>query len=453
MNYHGFMTQSGTGQSPPVYSHPAQWLVRAARCRGDGLACLHGGRSWSFAELDREVARVSAYLAGLADARVIGQVPNCPWHSILVMCACLRLGRAWLPLDAELTAGQTADLIRQSGCKWVLTDHLIQGLPKDIAQVALDGLLDGVAVGDRPRQTEHSPDDILLILPTSGTGGRPKGVMLSAANLAASATAASRRLGLVTGDRWLNCLPLSHIAGLAIPLRCQQAGATLVLHDGFDAARVWDDLQALGITHLSLVPAMLGRVLDVSGTARAPASLRVVLIGGGPLAPALARRAHAACWPLVVSYGMSETGSLCVLDDSPRAGVEAGRVGRPLDGFELALTTAGLVRLSGPAVMAGYANPGLMPGTGLESGWFETGDLGAWDARGWLRIFGRADAQLNSGGVRLHPQTVEQQLLACNGVRDVAVSSREDPLWGCLLYTLTLPTTIKPCRSRGSPAH
>jgi O-succinylbenzoic acid--CoA ligase len=123
---------------------------------------------------------------------------------------------------------------------------------------------------------------------------------------------------------------------------------------------------------------------------------------------------------------------MCVLDVSAEAGTRAGRVGTPIPGFRIGFSegSRGRVRVAGAAVMAGYANPQLRPGEGLQNGWFESGDLGHWDEAGRLCVTGRADDVLNSGGLRLHPREVEQLLADCPGLTTVAVCSRADPLWG-----------------------
>jgi len=425
-------------------NHPARWLSRQARTRADSLALRAGKTQLTHAQLEERVARLSLALVRQTDAQVIGLACADGLSLVLIWLACMRLGRALLPLGDDLPPEQWGPLLAGAGCDCLLSDRPVAGLPGGVTRLPLEGL-PVRASGEKGAAPapEPSTDAISLIVPTSGSSGEPKGVMLSAASLAASAAAVSRRLQLGPGDCWLNCLPLNHVGGLAIPLRCLYAGALLWLEPPFDARRVWGGLSG-GLpersarlpSHLSLVPAMLERLLEVSRDAPAPAQLRRVLIGGGPLSPQLARRAHAAGWPLVVSYGMSETGSLCVLDDSPGAGQEAGVVGWPLEGFELALGTAGEIRLRGPALMSGYANPRLLPGDGLAAGWFPSGDLGAWDDQGRLRLLGRADDQLNTAGVRLHPQAVEARLLECPGVREVGVSGRPDPVWGERLVAL-----------------
>lgn len=356
--------------------------------------------------------------------------------------ASARLGRAMLTLDAAMPVMQRNAMLKQSGCRLVLTsDPWVTSAEVDLIpgeELLATDQFDAPLPVDSLDLTSLDPQQILLIVPTSGTTSMPKGVMLSAKNLAASADEVNRQLGLKPDDCWLNCLPLSHIAGLSIAYRCSRAGAAMVLHQGFDAERVWHDLEAHRVSHISLVPAMLGRLLEAAKGRPAPDALRAALIGGGPLDPALAGRARASGWPLVVSYGMTETASMCVLDRSAEAGLKPGCVGRPLGPFRLSLSEqkAGIIRVSGNGVMAGYVNPQLRPGDGLQDGVFETGDLGHWDEQGRLCVTGRGDEVLNSGGLRLHPREVEDLLEACPGRIRVGVGSRPDPLWGDLLVAL-----------------
>lgn len=284
---------------------------------------------------------------------------------------------------------------------------------------------------------EHarSSAGIELIIATSGSEGSPKGVMLSAGNLAASVAASRQALPLQAGDVWLDCLPLYHVGGMAILWRCAAARATVLLHEGFDAGRAWEDLHTRRVTHISLVPPMLARILDISHGAAPPDSLKYALCGGGALSGELAARARAAGWPLAVSYGMSEAASqVATLSPLPENWTP-GCAGRPLPGFEVRIRDAdaagvGAVQIRGAALMAGYANPGLVPGDGLDEGWFTSGDCGRLDAGGMLHVLGRRDDMLVSGGVNLHPAVVEETLMRFPGLRDAAVTALPDPVWG-----------------------
>lgn len=282
-----------------------------------------------------------------------------------------------------------------------------------------------------------------LLIATSGSTGEPKTVMLSEANLEAAVRASRSRIPLGPGDVWLACLPLQHIGGMAIFYRCAEAGAAVLLHRGFDAMRVREDMERHGVSHISLVPAMLARLLEGGPP---PARLKYALIGGGPLSLNLARQAHQAGWPICPSYGMSEAASQVATLAAFPPDWCAGMVGPPLPGISVEIVDddnrpvpgEGRIRVRGSNVMAGYANAANEPGHGLLDGWFVSGDRGYIDARGNLVVLGRYDDMLVSGGVNVHPAEVEGLLLACPGVSDVAVTGVSDAVWGDRIAALVV---------------
>jgi len=280
------------------------------------------------------------------------------------------------------------------------------------------------------------PQGPALIISTSGSEGEPKAVMLSSANLLAAATASNAVLPLGPGDVWLCCLPLFHIGGQSILWRCALAGATVLLHDGFTAPAVADALARDGVTHLSLVPAMLARLLDLG--LPPPASLRHVLIGGAALSAALYQRASAAGWPLRPSYGMSESAAqiatYCPGPDTPPW--REGLAGQPLPGNRISVATDGRLRLAGPQIMLGYLQPDGRPGHGLDPAGFLTSDLGHLQEDGTLAVLGRADDLLISGGKNIHPLEIESRLAACPGLADLGITGLPDPVWGQRIVAL-----------------
>jgi O-succinylbenzoic acid--CoA ligase len=251
---------------------------------------------------------------------------------------------------------------------------------------------------------------LALIIATSGSTGAAKGVRLPWRAVAAASRMSARALDLRPGDAWLACLPLYHVGGAMILYRCLRAGATAVVHEGFDVAAVARDLAIRRITHLSLVPPMLARLLDAA-VPPAP-TLRCVLVGGTALAPALHERAIAAGWPIQRSYGMTETCALALVD------------GRPLPGVRVRSAPGGVLEIATPARMAGYLEQ-------AHAGeWFATNDLAEIGADGCARILGRADDMLISAGVNVHPLDVEARLAACPGVTEAGVTGLVDPVWG-----------------------
>lgn len=391
----------------------ATWLDRAAEASPEAPALIGANETLSHRQL-RERSHALAQQLGLAQGMTVAVPSGSNLDLTLRAHAASRLGCALLPLNPALPAERRAVLMQITG-----------------AQAAAS-------------PTPHN--DIELFIATSGTEGEAKAVMLSGANLQAAVFASRQRLPLTPGDAWLACLPLYHIGGMAILYRCAEAGATVVLHESFDAQRVLADLEKFRISHISLVPAMLAKLLDAGKDGPPPASLGYALIGGGPLSDSLMRRARAAGWPLCASYGMSEAGSQVATQCRLAEDWQPGQVGSPLPGVEVEIVdeqgrpTAGIgrIRIRGAAVMAGYANPQRLPRLGLDQGWFVSGDLGSMDAEGKLTVLGRHDDVLVSGGVNVHPQAVEDVLKRCPGVADAALTAIADAVWGELLVAVVV---------------
>lgn len=260
-----------------------------------------------------------------------------------------------------------------------------------------------------------------IILESSGSEGAPKEVMLSAEMLRASARMGQKMEDLQPGDCWLNCMPLHHVSGLAIEYRCREAGATMLRHQRFDPQRIGADLRQHPVTHLSLVPVMLSRLLDHFEEEPAPKSLKTVLIGGDRLPRPLARRAVEQGWPIVVSYGMTESASRVTMLrlDQENIGSWSGEdVGPPLPGIELSIGAGGEIRIRSEQL---FGDPEFE---------LVTRDHGYLDPRGHLYLQGRIDQTMISGGVTVDPVRVEQLMLEAPGVEEVGVTSIPDPEWG-----------------------
>ncbi len=383
-------------------------------------ACLSG------VALDARVRERTSWLQtrGLKSGQVV-LCPDVPALDLLLMSRALpRLGAALFAYRAGLDRTACRDLAVTTGTEWQWDPESTELISTGIQSAALD-----------PEQST-----LCSLVTTSGSSGQPKVVMLSRDNLRVSAALVAQRLGFGTDDVWLCCLRLSHIGGLAILHRCELAGASLVLHEGFDAQRLADDLHRHAVTHVSLVPPMLARLLDV-GVAP-PRTLRVLLIGGQALGATLAERALAAGWPLYLTYGMTETTSqIATSARALRRFEEFGRVGPLLPGVEAdaggaSTMGSGRLRVRGPMVMLGYANAQRLPGQGLEEGWFETSDLGAickgggGDDDGELRILGRADEVLVIGGTNVSLVRVDAALRQAPGVAELMLVALDDPVWG-----------------------
>jgi o-succinylbenzoate---CoA ligase len=313
-------------------------------------------------------------------------------------------GPAILPLDAGLPAPR----IRQ----------LIEAFRPD-AVIAPDG-----GARTRPGQPGVAAGTAVII-GTSGSTGEPKGVELSAAALGHSARASLARAGARPGERWLACLPASHVAGLQVLVRSIAGGTGPVVAAEATARAVRDAADA-GCAHVSVVPTQLVRLLGERGGAAALARYRCVLVGGAAAGAAVLDEARAAGVRAVTTYGMSETCGGCVYD------------GVPLDGVTVRAGEDGRLRVSGPVLMNRYHGRPDLTGAALEDGEFVTSDLG-FVAGGRVVIRGRADDVINTGGHKVVPGEVAAALSDCPGVREVVVVGRPDPEWGERVTAVVVP--------------
>jgi O-succinylbenzoic acid--CoA ligase len=295
-------------------------------------------------------------------------------------------------------------------------------------------LLDG---GGRARRRDGRPaaPGTAAVVASSGTGGRPKAVELDAAAIRAAAGAVSSALEAGPGDRWLCCLPLHGVAGLAIVARAWHGGLPLEVHQRFDPRRVAD--AAGRATLVSLVPAMLPRLLAVGADL---GRFRRVLLGGGPV-PA---GPGSPSWvepgaPLVRTYGLTETFGGVVHDGHPLAGVELrvdGGSGGLRGGQD---DPEGEVLVRGPMLFRSYRGDPARTAAALRGGWLHTGDLGRLEPDGRLVVLGRRDDLIVSGGVNVHPVEVEAVLAAHPAVAEVGVRGLPDPEWGQRVAAFAVP--------------
>jgi O-succinylbenzoic acid--CoA ligase len=267
-----------------------------------------------------------------------------------------------------------------------------------------------------------------VVLATSGTSGEPKGVVLTHEALLASAMATSKRLGVDgSADSWLACLPLAHIGGLSVVTRALLTDTPLTVIPSFDAEVVERIGRSGQATLVSLVATALGR-LD-------PSVFKTILLGGSrmPEAQALAPN-------VVVTYGMTETGSGVVYD------------GVPLDDVEVAIDhfgdvgEDGEILLRAPMLMRCYrdGSTGRVMGPDGTSTWLSTGDAGSFTPEGSLLVYGRIADVISTGGEMVWPDAVERVLAEHAGVVDVAVWKRPDPEWGERVVAWVVPGQASP---------
>ena len=406
-----------------------------------------GGTTLTYRALDSAVGSVAAALERYPDApdgRVAVLMDTRAVVGRLLFGA-MRIGATLAPLNVGLDAETLSDRMAGLDADLLVCAADTERVATQIADCPVASVdeptaetvdsLDGS--GEEPVDpVQLSRDATALVLFTSGTTSDPKGVRLTVGNLVASATASAFRLGVVPGDRWLGCLPTYHMGGLAPFVRSVLYGTTVVIQRQFDPRGTAAVMADYGVTGVSLVPTMLKRVLDSGWEPHA--SLRFVLLGGGPASHDLIERCRERSVPVCPTYGMTETASQIATALPETAAEHEGTVGQPLvntdvtvlnDGELAAAGERGELIVDGPTVTPGYLDDEQTAAAFGPHG-FYTGDLGYRDEDGRLWVIGRADDRIVTGGENVPADAVATVIRDCPGVEDVAVVGLPDEEWG-----------------------
>ena len=289
----------------------------------------------------------------------------------------------------------------------------------------------GVNFPDVDARDEHP----LAIVYTSGTSGRSKGVVLSRRAFVWAARASEGNLGWRDDDRWLLRMPVAHVGGLSIITRCLLARRCMVLAD--EHTTLLEQIERDRVTICSLVPTQLRRLIDGAPGRRPPAHLRAVLLGGGPAPADLLGDAADLGWPVLTTYGMTETCAQVVTQ--PLGSVNRGELGAglPLPGVDLRVVD-GIIQVRGRMLFSGYYPAHDGPPL-TDDGFFVTGDRGVIDEHGCVHVLGRASELIISGGENVDPFEVEAMLREIPGVADACVFGQPDREWGQRVVAVIVP--------------
>lgn len=388
------------------------WLRQRAQSTPDRLALVAEDARWSFAELDRCVDGAADALRqlGVMESQRVGVLARNGPGFVLAVHALMRLGAVLVPINTRLTPAEVEWQSRDAELSRLLDETAIQQLLRCPTAPATSRNFDF-----------GQPHSILY---TSGTTGRPKGAILTYGNHWWSAISSALNLGLHAQDRWLACLPLFHVGGLSILLRSVIYGITAVVHSRFEPASVNQAIDEQGVSIVSVVSTMLDRMLAERHERPFPATLRCVLLGGGPAPLPLLERALHAHAPVVQTYGLTETTSQIVTLAPEDAVRKLGSAGKPLLGSQIRIELDGEIAVLGPSVSPGYLH------RPPREGWLHTGDLGYLDGEGYVYVLDRRDDLIVSGGENVYPAEVEAALLAHPAVEEAGVFGEADDQWG-----------------------
>lgn len=423
------------------------WLATRVKATPEKLALIIDHQQWSYAELNK---LVDGYCQGLAALGIqqgdpIGVfLPNCLEYVCLIH-ALARMGAVLIPLNIRLTSAELEWQLRVSGCRLLISQEDLaldlEELSKVVQFVPVEDLRsEGSFTLDKFPLAHFNLNSLQAIVFTSGTTGRPKGAMLTHANHFWSATASAYRLGAQTEDRWLACLPLYHVGGLAIILRSCLYGTAIVLQQSFDPEAISYSLDRQAVTLISLVPTMLHRLIDARQGKAWPDALRLILLGGAAASTELIARCAKLSLPVATTYGLTEASSQVATMLPQDVRRKPGSVGRPLmftdveicddNDQPLPADKIGEIVVSGPTVAAGYYQDSERAQNYVYSGRLHTGDMGYIDKEGDLWVVQRRMDIIISGGENIFPAEVENVIRGHPAVEDTCVVGIQDIEWG-----------------------
>ena len=461
----------------------AHLLETSARELPERPALVFGDETWTYAALDREAGRLAAGLAraGLRSGeRVCLHLGNRP-EFVLAYYACQKLGLVPVALNVTYVRYELGDIIRDSGAAAILSrGPAAASLPPATATEAVrlrvgttdqgdpGALVFEALLADQPvRARECERDDVAAILYTSATTGRPKGVMLTHANVVSNAYATVHHLRMTPDDRGLCALPLFHCFGQNFIMNALvTAGGILVLQERFVPPEFLASIARHRITILYAVPTMYIVLLSGALAGSDLASLRLAFSAAAMLPADVEARWRAATGlPISQGYGLTECSPFATYNHERVH--RPGSVGTPIENVEVRVVderdrvvpdgTLGELVIRGPNVMKGYLGRPEDTTEALRGGWLHSGDIGYRDGDGYLYLVDRVKDMINVSGFKVFPREVEEVLFDHPAVAEAAVLGLPDPVKGevvraCVVVrpglTVTAGELIERCRAR-----
>jgi fatty-acyl-CoA synthase len=438
----------------------ASCVAAHARQAPERPAVRDAERALSYAAFEARCARAAGALLarGVSRGERVALLLGNRSATLEVVLAAARLGAIAVPLNTRLAPPEVAEQLDDARPALLLHEDGLAPLaeagcaaarraPARLGVAAWQAALAAAAPHDEIAAV--SPEEPMILMYTSGTTGVPKGALLPHRKALFNCKNAGAFFRLVADDRVLVVVPLFHSFGLSIlSLPALWAGASLVVQPRFDAEAVWRAVAEERITYLGGVPTMFPPLLDALDRLRPDVSSMRFLFTAGAAIPVDVIHAFAARGlALKQGFGQTETSILCCLDaaDAVR---KAGSVGRPVPHAELrivrraslarppeawedcAVGESGEIVVRGPITMTGYWDRPEATADTIRAGWLLTGDLGRFDAEGFVTLDGRSRELFISGGENVYPRQVEAVYEAHPAVREVAVVGVPDPRWG-----------------------
>jgi long-chain acyl-CoA synthetase len=428
-----------------IYVHS---MERAVQYYPERPAIEVGGSLLTFRELHNRVSSVTAGLARhgfKAGDRLAILLPNGPEYIELVY-ACSRMGVIIVPINIRLSVPEIDHVIADASPRGLVRHS---SLPAPSVRVAWEQVLDKDPLegpSDSSPDTYYDPEAILVLIYTSGTTGRPKGVMLTHANVFSNVHNVNYWIRYREGGVYLHAAPIFHIADFPAMFAAPTFGACQLALPRFNPPAFCEAVEKHRINYTVLVPTMINLLTQFPEATRYDlSSLEVLAYGGSPMAPELIRRIRELLpkVKLVQVYGLSETGFLTGLQDQEHTEERLMSCGRPSPGIDVRVADEsgkevnagqhGELVARGTIVTRGYWNDQEDSAAAFRNGFFRTGDIGYQDADGYFYILDRLKDMIVTGGENVYSGEVEAVIARHPAVREVAVFGIPDPQWGELV--------------------
>ncbi|WP_027410477.1 o-succinylbenzoate--CoA ligase [Anoxybacteroides tepidamans] len=425
-----------------MYTSTPNWLVQRAFLTPERIAIYSEDERRTFAELHEAVVKTAGKLACLGVQRgdIVALLMRNSLTMVEVIHALHYIGAIVLLQNVRLTVHELRWQLEDSGAKWWIVDDEWESYAAETeVQTVKTSDLAMISPAQIIPQQEYYFDDVATIMYTSGTTGKPKGVLQTYGNHWWSAVGSVLNLGLNETDCWLAAVPFFHISGLSILMRSVIYGMSVYVMDQFDAKKANEAIIAGNATIMSVVSAMLQQMIAELGERTYPSTFRCMLLGGGPAPKPLLEACRDKQIPVYQTYGMTETASQIVTLAPEYSLLKLGSAGKPLFPAQLRIDIngrkadpyeAGEIIVKGPNVMKGYLNRPDATEKSIRDGWFYTGDIGYVDEEGFLYVLDRRSDLIISGGENVYPAEIEAVLLSHEAVEDAGVTGIDDARWG-----------------------
>ncbi len=435
-------------------------IAKRSRLTPARKALTFEGQTWTYAEFADRIDRFATVLAtgGVSEGDRVGYLGLNHPNFFVTMFACGRIGAIFVPINFRLTGPELAFIASDAGCVVMVADDqhrpVVDGVRDEIpatryisAESAGDGwetmneLMSATAPIDAG--VKVTPDDVAMIMYTSGTTGLPKGAMLTHGNIAWNNINALHAIDLGSREVALVVAPIFHIGGLNVTtIVTWQKGGEIVLHRSFEPGAALHAIADHQVTNMFGVPAMFlfmsqhpdFEEIDLT-------SLQVVVVGGAPVPEPLTRVYLGKGVPFAQGYGLTETAPMASFLLPDYALDKVGSAGfAPLytelavldeDGNPSPVGERGEICVKGPSVMKGYWNRPEATAEAIDAdGWFHSGDIGYLDDEGFMYVVDRLKDMVISGGENVYPAEVESALFQHPSIADVAIIGLPDERWG-----------------------